>query len=188
MERIVIFGNSGSGKSSLAKSLAALHGAAHLDLDVIAWEAGRPGVRAPFEESRRALARFVEGADAWVVEGCYSELLKAAAARCTELIFLNPGVEACVENCEARAWEPHKYPSPEAQDANLKMLVAWVREYETRDDEFSLRAHRRLFDAHAGRKVEYRSNEEAARRAGAAPAGRRSEPSASGAATGEGVS
>jgi adenylate kinase family enzyme len=169
MERILIFGNSGSGKSSLAKALSALHGAEHLDLDTIAWEAERPGVRAPFEESRRALLRFVRGAKSWVIEGCYSGLLSVAADYCTELIFLNPGVEACVRNCEARPWEPHKYPSPEAQDANLRMLVEWVREYETRDDEFSLGEHRRLFDAHAGRKAEYRSNEETSRRASQPP-------------------
>ena len=168
MERILIFGNSGSGKSSLAKALSAHYRAEHLDLDTIAWEADRPGVRAPFEESRNALLRFIRGAESWVIEGCYSALLKEAAAYCTEMIFLNPGVEACVRNCEARPWESHKYPSPEAQDANLRMLVAWVREYETRDDEFSLREHRKLFDAHAGRKVEYRSNEEASRRAGEA--------------------
>jgi len=166
MERIVIFGNSGSGKSSLAKALAALHGVEHLDLDPIAWEPERPGVRAAAEESARALLRFIEASDGWVIEGCYSGLLEAAAARCTELIFLNPGVEACVENCEARPWEPRKYETREAQDANLRMLIEWVREYETRNDEFSLREHRRLFDAHAGPKVEYGSNAEAARRAG----------------------
>jgi adenylate kinase family enzyme len=165
MERIVIFGNSGSGKSSLAKALSNLHGAPHLDLDLIAWEAERPGVRAPFGESERALLRLIGASGAWVIEGCYSSLLSVAAAHCTEMIFLNPGVEACAENCRARPWEPHKYPSREAQDANLRMLVEWVKEYETRDDEFSLREHRRLFDAHAGRKVEYRSNEEARRRA-----------------------
>jgi len=165
MERIVIFGNSGSGKSSLAKALARKHEAEHLDLDVIAWEPERPGVRADFEESRRALLRFIEAHDAWVIEGCYSTLLEVAAQHCTEMIFLNPGVEACVANCEARPWEPHKYPSREAQDANLRMLVAWVREYATREDEFSLREHRKLFDAHEGMKVEYASNEDAARRA-----------------------
>jgi adenylate kinase family enzyme len=147
MERIVIFGNSGSGKSSLAKALAARHGVAHLDLDTIAWE--RPGVRAAADESARVLLRFIETSDGWVIEGCYSGLLEVAAAHSTELVFLNPGVEACVENCEARPWEPHKYETREAQDANLRMLVEWVREYETRDDEFSLREHRRLFDAHA---------------------------------------
>ncbi|HEV7905409.1 MAG TPA: hypothetical protein VGO96_16330 [Pyrinomonadaceae bacterium] len=160
MERIIIFGNSGSGKSTLAMTLASLHRAPHLDLDVIAWEAEQPGVRVGHAESKRELMRFIEKSEGWVIEGCYSNLLKEAAAHCTEMIFLNPGIEACVENCLSRPWEPHKYPSREAQDANLQMLVGWVREYETRDDEFSLRAHRKLYDAHPGKKVEYRSNAE----------------------------
>src|ERR1044072_1344461 len=102
MERIVIFGNSGSGKSSLAKALASLHRAEHLDLDVIAWEAEGLGVRADFEEGEGGLLPFIEGACGWVIEGCYSGLLKVAASYCTEMIFLNPGVEACVETCKAR--------------------------------------------------------------------------------------
>src|ERR1051325_1214467 len=138
MARIVIFGNSGSGKSTLARALSTLNRAEHLDLDVIAWKADQPGVRADFEESRSELQRFIERSDAWVIEGCYSELLKVAAIHCTELIFLNPGVEACVENCRARPWESHKYATHEAQDANLRMLLDWVREYETRTDELSL--------------------------------------------------
>lgn len=169
MERIVVYGNSGSGKSTLARALAELYGVPHLDLDVIAWEADRPGVRAAAEQSERELQRFMDGSGGWVVEGCYTGLLSAAAARATELIFLNPGVEACVENCRARPWEPHKYASREAQDANLRMLIEWVRQYETREDEFSLREHRRLFDAHEGKKSEYTSNEEAERRARVVP-------------------
>lgn len=161
MIKIIIFGNSGSGKSTLARALSNLHQAEHLDLDLIAWKADQPGVRADFADSRNELLQFIERSESWVIEGCYSDLLKEAAVHCTELIFLNPGVEACVENCKARPWEAHKYPTPEAQDKNLRMLIEWVKEYETRDDEFSLREHRKLFDSHAGRKVEYRSNLEA---------------------------
>lgn len=166
MERIIIFGNSGSGKSSLAKTLSERYKAKHLDLDTITWKADQPGVRASFEESKDALMRFIEESDSWVIEGCYSDLLKEAARYSTEMIFLNPGIDACVENCKARPWEPHKYPTKEAQDENLKMLIDWVREYETRDDEFSLRAHRELFDNHIGRKTEYKSNKEASQRQG----------------------
>jgi adenylate kinase family enzyme len=164
MERIVIFGNSGSGKSTLAKALAELYHVPHLDLDVIAWKADQPGVRAAHEDSLRELMRFLQARDSWVIEGCYSGLLKEASLYCTEMIFLNPGVDACVDNCRSRPWEPHKYRSREEQDANLQMLLNWVREYETREDEFSLREHRRLFDAHEGKKAEYKSNEDASKR------------------------
>lgn len=53
-----------------------------------------------------------------------------------------------------RPWEPHKYPSKEAQDANLEMLIGWIAEYETRTDTFSLAAHRALFDRFTGDKIE----------------------------------
>lgn len=173
MKRIVIFGNSGSGKSTLAKALASRYRAPHLDLDVIAWESDRPGVRAAPQESLRHLMQFIDGSDDWVIEGCYSGLLREAARHCTEMIFLNPGIEACRENCRARPWEPHKYPSREAQDANLRMLLEWVADYETREDEFSLQEHRKLFAAFEGEKFEYRSNEEVFERVGADDSWRR---------------
>lgn len=164
MEKIVIFGNSGSGKSTMAIALSKLHNAAHLDLDTIAWRADQPTVRADLDDSRNALQRFVENNENWIIEGCYADLLSEAAKYCTEMIFLNPGIEACIENCRARPWEPHKYATPEAQDENLKMLIEWVRNYETREDVFSLEAHRRLFDSFDGKKTEYRTNEEAQNR------------------------
>jgi adenylate kinase family enzyme len=170
MERIVVFGNAGAGKSTFAKALSRLYQAAHLDLDTVAWTAEPPGVRADVQASTCALMQFIESAGNWVIEGCYADLLRAAAPHCTEMIFLNPGIEACVENCRARPWEPHKYENREAQDANLPMLIPWVRRYETREDECSLSAHRELFDMHQGRKVECRTNAAAARRTSATKA------------------
>lgn len=80
MPKIVVFGNSGSGKSTLAKALSNLYQAEHLDLDVIAWKADQPGVREDFETSKNRLGEFIEQTENWVIEGCYSNLLKEAAA------------------------------------------------------------------------------------------------------------
>lgn len=153
MKRVVIMGNSGSGKSTLALRLARELGLAHLDLDVVAWEPVVPPARRALDESFAAMAPIL-AEETWVVEGCYADLLGRALERATRLIFLNPGVEVCIANARARPWEPHKYPSREAQDANLEMLVRWIRDYETRADVFSLRAHRALFDSFGGDKVE----------------------------------
>jgi adenylate kinase family enzyme len=152
--RIVIFGNSGSGKSTLAARLSGTSGLAHLDLDVLAWLPVAPPRRRPLEDSAAEMAAFMDAHDAWVIEGCYADLVALAAERCTRLVFLNPGVEACVANARRRPWEPHKYPSRAAQDANLAMLIGWIRDYDRRDDELSLAAHRRLFDGFAGDKEE----------------------------------
>jgi adenylate kinase family enzyme len=154
-DRILIFGNSGAGKSTLAKSLARVLELAHLDLDVLAWEQGDAPMRRSLARSRTEIEKFTAANAGWVIEGAYADLLTLLLDECSELVFLNPGVEACVANCRGRPWEPHKYASKEAQDGNLAFLIGWVREYATRDDEYSLASHRWLFDRFNGVKREF---------------------------------
>lgn len=156
MRRIIVVGNSGSGKTTLATALARDEGLAHLDLDTLAWLPTEPPTRRPLADSAPEIRRFIARHEGWVVEGCYADLAGIAAADATELIFLNPGVDACVRHCQVRSWEPHKYATRRAQDANLAMLIAWVRSYASRDDACSLSAHRALYDAFAGSKREVR--------------------------------
>ncbi len=153
--RILIFGNSGSGKSSLAQVLAQKHDLVHLDLDTIVWEPEKVAVQRADGAIAASLNAFWDGHDRWVIEGCYGELIEAAAAHCGQLIFLNPGLDACLTHNARRPWEPHKYASREAQDAMLENLQTWVAGYYTRDDAWSYRCHRRIFDAHNGRKLEH---------------------------------
>jgi len=71
-----------------------------------------------------------------------------------ELVFLNPGEAACLRNCRARPWEPHKYASKADQDAKLAFLLGWVSDYYRRDDAMSYARHRAIYDAYAGPKRE----------------------------------
>lgn len=153
MHRILIFGNSGSGKSTMAAELSREHLLPLLDLDSLAWSS--PGVRRPMRESCDEIEGFVSTHPAWVAEGCYADLLEFLLPHATEVRFLNPGTDACVANCRARPWEPDKYPTKAAQDARLDFLVQWVKEYETRTDEYSLARHRALFESFNGPKHEF---------------------------------
>ena len=154
--RVLVFGNSGSGKSTYARALSEREQVPHLGLDTIVWEPDNVAVlRAP-AAIRASLQQFLDTHDTWVIEGCYGELVEAAAPRATELVFLNPGLEACLANNARRPWEPHKYASPQQQDAMLAQLQAWVAGYYQRDDQWSYAAHRRIFDAHPHRKIEHR--------------------------------
>lgn len=162
MKRILIFGNSGSGKSTLAKSLCEDGDLAHLDLDTIAWLPTRPPQRRPLADSRRDIDAFIaahaNSRGGWVIEGCYSDLLAMVAASATQLRFLDLPIEACIANARTRPWEPHKYPSKADQDANLPMLLDWIRHYDSRQDGFSRAAHRQLFESFNGEKIRYTSN------------------------------
>lgn len=152
--RIVIFGNSGSGKSTLAHRYVERFDLPRLELDDIVWEPGQIAVLRSQPAIDADLHTFVAANDRWVIEGCYGELVRAVLPRCTEAIFLNPGVDACVANNRRRPWEPHKYATPEAQDSMLGPLLDWVAAYYTRDDQWSLAFHRRIFDEFTGPKTE----------------------------------
>lgn len=152
MRKVLIFGNSASGKSTLAKQLATSEQLAHLDLDTLAWQQTNPPTRTPLAESSLAIEQFINQHDSWVIEGCYTDLLAIAEAASSEMIFMNLSIDECISNAKKRPWEPHKYDSKAAQDANLTMLIEWISQYETREDTFSKAAHEEFYQNYTGAK------------------------------------
>ncbi|MEZ6197861.1 MAG: shikimate kinase [Planctomycetota bacterium] len=151
--RLAILGNSGSGKTTLAHALAAHASLPVLDLDTVAWVPGEIAVSRDAETAGADVREFCSAHEGWIVEGCYAGLVGVALEMGARLVFLEPGVEACLAHCRARPFEPHKYASPEEQDARLAFLLDWVRDYYVRDGDLSLREHRVLFDRHSGPKL-----------------------------------
>jgi adenylate kinase family enzyme len=147
-------GNSGSGKSWLARDLAQQHGIAHLDLDTIYFVPGRVAVQRNAAAVQADLRAFIDAHEQWVVEGCYGDVIESALPFCTELLFMNPGKAACLANNGRRPWEAHKYASKEQQDSMLPFLLDWVGKYYERDDNCSYACHRRVFDAYDGARRE----------------------------------
>ena len=154
MPRIVIIGNSGSGKSTLARQLSNNGKTATLDLDTIVWEPGKIAVPRTAEAAHADLEAFCTTHTDRIAEGCYGALAEYTLRWTPELIFVNPGEAACVANCRARPWEPHKYASKAEQDSKLEFLLTWVSAYYTRDDDMSLARHRAIFDTYTGPKRE----------------------------------
>ena len=158
LDKIIIFGNSGSGKSTLANKLSTAQRLAHLDLDTIAWQASSPPKRKALEDSQLDINAFIQANSQWVIEGCYSDLLALAMVEATEVIYLNLPIATCIDNAKSRPWEPHKYPSKQAQDNNLTMLVDWISQYDRRLDTFSKSVHDTLFQGFNGKKTRIAEN------------------------------
>jgi hypothetical protein len=132
--------------------LAAAHSLSTLDLDTVAWELDRVAVPRSDAAAAADVRAFCTSNQRWVVEGCYAGLVQHALECSPILLFMDPGMEACLSHCRQRPWEPHKYASKAEQDAKLEFLLAWVREYYTRDGDLSLGAHEALFEAYGGPK------------------------------------
>jgi adenylate kinase family enzyme len=152
MKKVLIFGNSGSGKSTFAKKLRQSDGLAHLDLDTLAWQNTVPPERKPLIESKQELLTFIQSNESWVIDGGYVDLLEMAASHANEIIFLNLPVDDCLANAKNRPWEPHKYGSKQAQDANVEMLIGWIADYYVREDTFSQAAHYTFYEHFFGKK------------------------------------
>jgi len=149
--RLVVFGNSGAGKSTLAKRFAG-DALAHLDLDTLAWAPTDPPVRTPLGQAQAAIGSFTKAHKHWVIEGCYADLIALVLGHATKLVFLDPSVEICQSRARMRPWEPHKYPSKEAQDAKLPMLLDWIATYPTREGPLGRPAHVALYETFDGPK------------------------------------
>lgn len=152
MRRVAILGNAGSGKTTLARALAAEAGAVLLDADALVWAPGTPAQPRASAAAVAAVRAFCAAHESWVVEGCYGDLIEAALGPEVELVFLDCPEGTCLTRCRGRAWEPDKWPSPGAQDERLDCLLEWVRGYYRREGVLSRAGHAALFARHSGPK------------------------------------
>ena len=151
--KVILLGNAGAGKSTLARKLIAKHHAARLSLDEVAFQGGTQ--RRPLQDSIEDVRSWIACNESWLIEGCYADIIEPLLEHCDELIFLNPGVDTCLAHCRSRPWEPEKFGSHQEQDENLENLLQWVRSYESRADEYGLSRHRKLYDSFHGKKREF---------------------------------
>jgi adenylate kinase family enzyme len=151
--KVILLGNAGAGKSTLSRLMIAKQPAARLSLDEVAFSGGAE--RRPLQDSIEEVKHWISGRSNWIIEGCYVDIVEPVLVYCDELIFLNPGVDACVAHCRSRPWEPEKFSSRQEQDDNLDNLIQWVRSYETRADEYGLPRHRALYESFLGKKSEF---------------------------------
>jgi adenylate kinase family enzyme len=86
VRRISVVGNSGSGKSTVGRQLAASLGVPFLELDSIYHQPG--WVPLPAEEFRRRVAEVAAG-DGWVIDGNYSKARPLVWARADTVVWLD---------------------------------------------------------------------------------------------------
>jgi hypothetical protein len=152
--RILIFGNSGSGKSWLSRELGERLKIAPIDLDAVHWEPG--GVQVPRDnEVARAIVRQIASHDIWIMEGVYGWLAQEILSRATALIWLDMPMEDCLDNLRSRG------PNPGSDEKSFAALLAWTAAYQERQTSSSSMGHGRLFTAFRGWKRRTCSRQEA---------------------------
>lgn len=99
MRRVVVVGSSGSGKTTVARKLAATLGVSHVELDALHH---RPNwTEATADELRVAVSREIEHLDGWVVDGNYYGKLGDFVLRQADTIVW---LDLPLHTCLARLW------------------------------------------------------------------------------------
>ena len=86
MQRVLIIGSGGSGKSTLSKRLGKLLGLPVIHLDALYW---RPGWIEPDKAQWAETVRTVLAQSAWIIDGNYSGTLAERVEACDTVVFLD---------------------------------------------------------------------------------------------------
>jgi adenylate kinase family enzyme len=150
--KTIILGNSGSGKTWLAKRLSNIFGAPVVHLDDFFWEPGGFDRKRSREEVALLIQRSKEK-ESWIVEGVFGDLAEHYLDAAEFLVWLDIDWKICRSRLERRGSESKRHQEREQSQEGLRKLLQWAALYYQRQDMRSRYGHQRLFDAFASTKV-----------------------------------
>ena len=103
MQRIIVIGCPGSGKSRLSRALHHKTGIPLYHLDMMYWNADKTTVeKSVFLERLSAVLE----KDAWIIDGNYGSTMELRMAACDTVIFLDYSLEVCLDGIKERRGKP----------------------------------------------------------------------------------
>ena len=129
MNRVLIIGSGGSGKTTLARRLAERTGLPLIHLDALYW---RPGWDpTPGDEWRARIAALVRG-ERWIIDGNYGGTLDLRLEACDTVIFLDVSRWVCLWRGDGRRFSIASRHSGRAQQSTCSIrarrpMSSWTR-------------------------------------------------------------
>ena len=104
MQRIIVIGCPGSGKSTVSRALHSKTGIPLYHLDMMYWNADKTT-----EEKSVFLERLfaVLEKDEWIIDGNYGSTMELRMATCDTVIFLDYPLDICLDGIKERRGKPH---------------------------------------------------------------------------------
>lgn len=151
-KRVLIIGTGGSGKTTVARSLAQRTGLPLIHLDAVYWRAvWQP---TPTEEWQAKVKQMVLG-EAWIIDGNYGGTLDVRLDACDTIIFLDLPRIVCLWRVMKRwlRYRGRRRPdmSPGCPERLTWEFLKWIWTYRTRhrgkllDRLAALEEHKRIF-------------------------------------------
>lgn len=133
MQKILVIGSGGAGKSTFARRLGEQLGLEVIHLDAHYW---RPGWVEPPKDVWQAKVAELLSREAWVMDGNYSGTLDARLAACDTVVFLDLPRTVCLWRVLKRLAIYHKRSRPDMAEGCPEQFsaefVRWVWSYAKR--------------------------------------------------------
>ena len=129
MNRVIVIGCPGSGKSTFSRSLQVKTGLPLVHLDILYWNADRTTVPREIFLGRLADALAEKW---WIIDGNYGSTMELRLAACDTVFFLDYPAEVCMDGILARRGTVRPdMPWVEDPDDVDEEFVAFVKKFET---------------------------------------------------------
>ncbi len=142
--RTVIIGNSGSGKTWLAKRYLIGSAIPIIHLDEIFWKPGGFDQKRSPSESDTLTKAYLQNHQ-WIVEGVFDSVAVPFLEVADCLIWLDISWEICSTRLKNRGFESKVHMDRAQSQTGLDGLIAWAEKYYTRSGPCSFSAHENLF-------------------------------------------
>lgn len=130
MQKVIIIGCPGSGKSTFARALHQITRLPLIHLDLLFWNAD--GTTVPREVFLRRLDEALQG-ERWIIDGNYHNTMELRLTACDTVIFLDYPVEICLTGAIERRGKPRPdlpWIEPVGTQDEAEFLD-YIRNYET---------------------------------------------------------
>ncbi len=129
MERIMVIGCPGSGKSTFSRELHRITGIPLFHLDMMNWNADRTTVD---KEVFRARLSDTIKKNEWIIDGNYGSTIELRLKECDTVIFLDYPLEVCLEGImERRGKGRTDMPWVEAEDEEDAEFIEFIKNYNS---------------------------------------------------------
>lgn len=103
MQKVMVIGCPGSGKSTFSRALSQITGLPLTHLDMLYWNADKTTVeRSVFLERLSAVLQ----KDAWIIDGNYSSTMELRMQECDTVFFLDYPADICLQGVKDRQGKP----------------------------------------------------------------------------------